>query len=187
MDKLLLHCCCGPCSMYPISFLKSKNTELDMFWFNPNIHPEFEWKRRLDNLRIVASYYNEELIEVGSSLESYWMDCQFLFSFNSRCEMCYDMRIDMVAEYCASHDYRAFTTTLLVSPYQNHEEIVRIANEKAKKYGTKFEYHDFRDGYRTGQDMAREIGLYRQKYCGCILSLEESKYRDKILKSFEEA
>ena len=63
MDKLLLHCCCGPCSMYPISFLKSKNTELDMFWFNPNIHPEFEWKRRLDNLRIVASYYNEELIE----------------------------------------------------------------------------------------------------------------------------
>lgn len=101
--------------------------------------------------------------------------------------MCYDMRIDMVAEYCASHDYRAFTTTLLVSPYQNHEEIVRIANEKAKKYGTKFEYHDFRDGYRTGQDMAREIGLYRQKYCGCILSLEESKYRDKILKSFEEA
>ena len=99
MDKLLLHCCCGPCSMYPISFLKSKNTELDMFWFNPNIHPEFEWKRRLDNLRIVASYYNEELIEVGSSLESYWMDCQFLSSFNSRCEICYDMRIDMVAEY----------------------------------------------------------------------------------------
>ena len=66
-----------------------------------------------------------------------------------------------------------------------HDKIAEISDKKASQYGVKFEYMDFRPGFRQGQDMAREIGLYRQKFCGCIFSLEESKFRDKIYKSFE--
>ena len=104
----------------------------------------------------------------------------------SRCEMCYDIRMDHVAKFAADNGYESFCTTLLVSPYQQHDRIAQISDEKASRYGVKFDYIDFRPGFRQGQDMAREIGLYRQKFCGCIFSLEESKFRDKIYKSFEE-
>ena len=99
--------------------------------------------------------------------------------------MCYDRRMDVVAKYAAEHGYSSFCTTLLVSPYQQHDKIAAVSEQKAEKYGASFEYMDFRPGFRQGQDMAREIGLYRQKYCGCIFSLESSKFRDKIYRSFE--
>lgn len=185
MNKLLLHCCCGPCAMYPISFLQENNVEMDMFWFNPNIHPEFEWNRRLENLEKVASHYNLDLIKLGNCREDYWLSKEYESSFKSRCQMCYDMRLDEIAKYSSENGYDSFTTTLLVSPYQQHDEIARIAKLKAEKYNTSFSYYDFREGFREGQNMARDIGLYRQKYCGCIFSLEESKFKDKILKSFE--
>jgi hypothetical protein len=88
-------------------------------------------------------------------------------------------------KYAAEHGYSSFCTTLLVSPYQQHDKIASVSEQKAEKYGASFEYMDFRPGFRQGQDMAREIGLYRQKYCGCIFSLESSKFRDKIYRSFE--
>ena len=71
--------------------------------------------------------------------------------------------------------YDAFTTTLLVSPYQNHDLLVQVAEEIANKYGIKFLYRDFRPGFREGQNEARELGLYMQKYCGCVFS-EEDRY-----------
>ena len=81
--------------------------------------------------------------------------------------------------------FDAFTTTLFISPYQNHELICETAIKKAQKYNVEFKYFDFRPGFREGQNMAREIGLYRQKYCGCINSLDESDFKEKIYKSFE--
>ena len=99
--------------------------------------------------------------------------------------MCYDVRMDAVAKAAMEGGYTSFSTTLLVSPYQQHDRIAQIASSKADKYGVRFEYMDFRPGFRHGQDLAREIGLYRQKYCGCIFSLEESKFYDKIVRSFE--
>ena len=71
--------------------------------------------------------------------------------------------------------FDAFTTTLLVSPYQNHELLIQVAEEMAEKYGVKFLYRDFRPGFREGQAEARELGLYMQKYCGCVFS-EEDRY-----------
>ena len=99
--------------------------------------------------------------------------------------MCYDIRMDAVARFASENGYDSFCTTLLVSPYQQHETIIRTAEEKAEQYGVKFEYIDFRPGFRKGQNMARDIGLYRQKYCGCIFSLDESEFKEKILRSFE--
>lgn len=182
--SLLLHACCGPCAMYPVDMLLKSDRSLDLYWFNPNIHPEFEWNRRLENLRTVADHYGLILHEEGKCQEEYWRSGEYLKQFGSRCNMCYDVRMDAAARYAAEHGYDAFCTTLLVSPYQQHEVICDTARRKAEKYGVEFEYIDFRPGYREGQNMAREIGLYRQKYCGCTFSLDESKFKDKIFKSF---
>lgn len=184
--SMLLHACCGPCSMYPLELLGTMGKDLDVFWFNPNIQPQFEWDRRYDNLVKAADHYNVRLIRQGEGCEEeYWRSSEYLKEFSSRCEMCYDVRMDAVAKAAMEGGYTSFSTTLLVSPYQQHYRIAQIASSKADKYGVRFEYMDFRPGFRHGQDLAREIGLYRQKYCGCIFSLEESKFYDKIVRSFE--
>lgn len=171
--------------MYPIKSLLENDKELSMYWYNPNIHPEFEWNRRLENLKKVSEHYSLDLIIEEGFMQDYWLSKAYLDEYKSRCEMCYDVRLDNVAKYASMNGFDSFTTTLLVSPYQQHEVIARVAEQKASKYGVSFEYYDFRPGFREGQNMAREIGIYRQKYCGCIYSLEESDFKEKILKSFE--
>ena len=184
--SLLLHCCCGPCAMYPVDLLLKSDRDIDLFWYNPNLHPQFEWDRRLENLGKVAEHYGIKLIISGDGCEEdYWKSESYLNEFPTRCDMCYDRRMDVAAKYAAENGYDSFCTTLLVSPYQQHDKIAAVSEQKAQTYGTSFEYMDFRPGFRQGQDMAREIGLYRQKYCGCIFSLESSKFRDKIYRSFE--
>jgi hypothetical protein len=187
MGRMLLHACCGPCAMYPLNLLTSDGRDLDCFWYNPNIQPQFEFDRRHENLVKACDHFGIKLISEGDKcMEDYWLSKDYLKDFPSRCDMCYDIRMEAAAKFCAENGYESFCTTLLVSPYQQHNKIARISEKKASKYGVKFEYIDFRPGFRQGQDMAREIGLYRQKFCGCIFSLEESKFRDKIYKSFEE-
>ena len=171
--------------MYPADFLIKNDVEFDMFWFNPNIHPKFEYERRLANLKIVSEHYCKKLIVDDLFSQELWDNRLFDEKGITRCEMCYDIRLDEIAKFASENGYDSFSTTLLVSPYQQHELICETAQKKAQIYGVKFEYYDFRPGFREGQNMAREIGLYRQKYCGCIMSLEESKFRDKIYKSFE--
>ncbi len=184
--KLLIHCCCGPCSMYPFKLLISAGITPDCFWFNPNIHPKFEWDRRLSNLQKACDSFEFRLIKGDDRCEEeYWRSKAYLEQFKSRCEMCYDTRMEAVAKYCADNGYDSFCTTLLVSPYQQHDRIARISAEKADKYGVKFFYVDFRPGFRYGQRLAKEIDLYRQKYCGCCFSLDESEFKDKIIRSFE--
>ena len=182
--SMLLHACCGPCSMYPQSFLHDEGISYDMLWYNPNIHPEFEWNRRHENLQKAADHYGVRLISEGECLEDYWRGKTYLDEFGSRCAMCYDIRMDFTARFAAENGYDSFSTTLLVSPYQNHDLIAEVCRNKADKYGVAFSYFDFRPGFRQGQNMAREIGLYRQKYCGCIFSLDESEFKDKIIRSF---
>lgn len=185
--SMLLHACCGPCAMYPVDMLLESGKELDLFWYNPNIHPEFEWNRRLENLHKCADHFDVILIEGGDEcMQDYWEGRSYLTDYDSRCHMCYDIRLDNVARYASEHGYDSFSTTLLVSPYQQHEVIIRTAEAKAEEYGVKFDYIDFRPGFRQGQQMARDLGLYRQKYCGCIFSLDESEFKEKILKSFEQ-
>ena len=87
--------------------------------------------------------------------------------------------VETFLKICQEHGYDAFTTTLLVSPYQNHEALIEVAKTMAEKYGIEFLYRDFRVGFREGQNKARELGLYMQKYCGCIFS-EEDRYAKQI-------
>ncbi len=92
--------------------------------------------------------------------------------------------MEETAKYAKENGFDCFCTTLFVSPYQQHEMIKKVCEEMAQKYGVGFLYRDFREGFREGQNTARELGLYRQKYCGCVFS-EESRYNSHIKKDLE--
>lgn len=182
--KVLLHTCCAPCSVYCIDSLRAENIEPTLFWYNPNIHPFMEYKARRDCLRDYTSRVGVELI----LKEEYGLDefCRNVIDkLDSRCvDYCYPKRLAETVRYAAENGYGAFSTTLLVSPYQKHDEIVTICEKLARDFGVEFLYRDFRVGFREGQEKARELGLYLQKYCGCVFS-EEDRYRKQIKKDLK--
>lgn len=170
--KLLLHTCCAPCSVYCIDSLRGEGIEPTVYWFNPNIHPYMEYKLRRDCLReYTKSIGIEAIFQENYGLSDF---CKNVVSdLENRCQKyCYPVRLEQTAKYAKENGYDSFSTTLLVSPYQNHEMLRKVAEEMAKKYDVTFVYRDFRVGFRQGQAKARELGLYRQKYCGCIFSEE---------------
>lgn len=184
--KLLMHTCCAPCSVYCIKTLRNENIEPTVYWYNPNIHPYTEYKLRRDCLKEYTASINVKAI----FQEEYGLDnfCKNVIGdLKNRCvNYCYRVRLEQTAEYAKENGYDAITTTLLVSPYQKHEELKQICEEIAKRYGLEFLYRDFRVGFREGQAEAREAGLYMQKYCGCIFS-EEDRYYNRIKKDKEES
>lgn len=177
--KLLLHTCCGPCTIYPLSVLKAQDHEVTAYFNNPNIHPYKEFQRRLNTLKEYADA--EELTLVA---EDQYGLTEFLrkvtFKENIRCPICYEMRLEKTAQYAAENGFDGFTTTLLYSRYQNHGVIVDTCKKLAVSHSLIFHYEDFRAGWQQGIDMSIEKDMYRQPYCGCIYS-EQERY-DKILR-----
>lgn len=175
MKKLLLHTCCAPCSTYVIARLRQEGYEdITSYWYNINIHPYTEYKQRLETLKEYTKSIGIPLIvEDNYGIREFTK--AVVEDIDNRCSFCYRSRLEKTVQYAKEHGYDAFTTTLLVSPYQKHDLIIQIAKELAEKYDIEFIYFDFREGFRLGQQMAREAGLYMQKYCGCIYS-EESRY-----------
>lgn len=168
--KLLMHTCCAPCSIYCIDSLREEKIEPVVYWYNPNIHPYMEYKQRRDTLKEYTKKIGVHAIfEEEYGLREFTKNV--IEDLQNRCSnYCYKVRLEKTASYAKENGYDAFTTTLLVSPYQNHEILKQIGEELAKKYGIEFVYRDFRIGFRQGQQKAREQGLYMQKYCGCIFS-----------------
>lgn len=179
--KLLMHTCCAPCSVYCIDSLRKENIEPIIYWYNPNIHPYMEYKQRRDTLKEYTKSINVQAIfEEDYGLREFVKNV--VENLDNRCvNYCYPVRLDKTARYAKENGYDFFTTTLLVSPYQNHEALKEIGDKIAKKYGVGFLYRDFRIGFKQGQQKARELGLYIQKYCGCVFS-EESRYAKQIEK-----
>ena len=101
---------------------------------------------------------------------------------NLRCEYCYISRLEKVFEYAKKNGYTHVTTTLLISPFQKHDVIRKVCESLAKKYDVIFLYKDYRPLFEEGQQKAKELGMYRQKYCGCIYSIDEGGYRIDIKK-----
>ncbi|MDO5565956.1 MAG: epoxyqueuosine reductase QueH [Planctomycetia bacterium] len=171
-NDLLLHICCAPCSIACIDSLRAESLEMDGFWFNPNIHPYTEYKARKETLISYAQQINLNLILEGEyGLRPFVR--KIYPHLEERCEVCYRWRLEKTAQYASEHGYTSFSTTLLISPYQKHELIIAVGKEMAARYNIAFLYRDFRPFFRSGQNKARELGLYRQKYCGCIFSEEE--------------
>lgn len=179
--KLLMHTCCAPCSVYCIDELRNENIEPTVFWYNPNIHPYTEYKARRDCLKeYTKSIRIEAIFEEEYGLDEFCKNV--IGDLPNRCtNYCYKIRLEKTVKYAKENGYDAFTSTLFVSPYQNHEALKKICEELARKYNIEFLYRDFRIGFRQGQKKARELGLYMQKYCGCIFS-EEERYAKKIEK-----
>lgn len=179
--KLLMHTCCAPCSVYCIDSLRKEGIEPNLYWFNPNIHPYIEYKTRRDTLIEYAKSINVNLIVHNNyGLQEFCKNVSD--DIENRClKYCYIVRLEETAKYAKKHGYDAFTSTLFVSIYQKHEEMKKICEMLAKKYDIDFLYRDFRVGFREGQNKARELGLYMQKYCGCIFS-EEERYSKQIKK-----
>jgi hypothetical protein len=178
--KILLHTCCGPCTIYPLSRLRSQGHQVTGYFYNPNIHPFQEFTKRLAALRALATEEGfDVLYEERYGLQEYLR--QVVFKERERCGICYAMRLAEVARLAVAQGFDAFSTTLLYSRYQQHDEIRRQGEELAHRLGLVFQYEDFREGWQEGIDRSRAMGLYRQPYCGCIYS-EQERYDKKMKK-----
>lgn len=175
--KLLLHTCCAPCSVYCIDSLRKENIEPTVYWYNPNIHPYMEYKARRDCLKeYTKSIGINAIFEEDYGLDEFCKNVSN--SLNTRCvNYCYPVRLRKTFEYAKQNGFDSVSTTLLYSIYQKHDFIKAYCEKLAEEYGIEFLYRDFRDGFWVGHDKARELGLYMQKYCGCIFS-EESRYNN---------
>ena len=176
--KLLMHVCCAPCSVYCIEELRNEGIEPTLYWYNPNIHPYMEYKARRDCLKEYANIINVKAIFE----EEYGLDlfCKNVISnLNSRCvNYCYPVRLKKTFEYAKKYGYDTVTTTLLYSIYQQHDYIKQLMEQYSKEYKIDFLYRDFRIGFWKGHQKAHDLGLYMQKYCGCIFS-EEMRYYNR--------
>ncbi len=178
--KLLLHVCCAPCSTYTVTKLREQGIDVSGYFYNPNIHPYREFKKRLDTMKEFAAKIDFDLqTEADYGLTEYLR--KVVFNEKQRCSICYDMRLEKTAEQAAKTGADAFSSTLLYSRYQKHENIIATCNKMAEKYGVEFYYDDFRQGWQEGIDKAIEMDLYRQPYCGCIYS-EQERYDNRLKK-----
>lgn len=175
--KLLVHMCCAPCSVYPVSVIEQEGIEFEGLFYNPNIHPIEEFIKRKENVEKLSQLKGFPVTYMDDYMQETWE--KHNGPDEQRCNMCYSLRLDKVAATAIEKGFDAFTTSLLVSPYQKHELIKELGEKFAKKYGIEFFYRDFRPGFRQGQQQAKELGLYRQKFCGCIISYNESLNRAK--------
>ena len=180
----LLHTCCAPCSIYCISHLRQEGIAPTSYWYNPNIHPYTEYRSRKVTLEEYAKSIQLPLI-VDNTYGLRFFVKAVIDDLEHRCSYCYQVRLEQTAHYAAEHHFDSFSTTLLVSPYQNHDALIAAGETAAEKYGIPFLYRDFRIGFQKGQAEAKQLGLYMQKYCGCIFS-EEERYRWKQLKKEKE-
>ena len=173
--KLLLHACCAPCSIQCVQALADEDLRPTLFWYNHNIHPYTEYRSRLDALQNFSKDKDLSLvIEDEYGLQPFIKAVSVVDAEEGkRCIICYRMRLEKTAIFAAANGYDAFSTSLLISPYQNHELIKAIGEELAAAQGIEFLYRDFRSFFRISQKQAREAGYYMQKYCGCIFSEEE--------------
>ena len=175
--KTLMHICCAPCANRPIESLRQEGIELAGFWYNPNIHPYTEYRSRKTCLEDYAREISLPLVVVNDYGLRQFVQ-HVADNIDGRCAYCYRVRMEETARYAAEHGYDQFTSTLFVSPYQNHELMRQICEQMAEKYGVKYLHRDFSPRFREGQDKARELGLYMQNYCGCVFS-EEDRYRKR--------
>ena len=172
--KLLMHACCAPCSVYCIDTLRKEGIEPTIYWYNPNIHPYKEYEARRDCLKEYTSSIGVNcIIEDEYGLDEFCKNVSD--DLNNRCSnYCYPIRLRKTFEYAKENGYDAVSTTLLYSIYQNHDFIKAYSEKLSKEYGIDFLYRDFRYGFWEGHDKAKELGLYMQKYCGCVFSEEDS-------------
>jgi epoxyqueuosine reductase len=173
--KLLLHVCCGPCGSAAIPVWRGKDAEVTGFFLNPNIHPFLEFRRRLVGARDVAATLGVPLKEEPLYDPEWWFS-EVSKGKGTRCSRCIALRLERTAKEAAAGCHEAFSTTLSISPWQDHGAIQDGGERAARLHGVRFIYEDLRAFYPESRRLSREWGIYRQKYCGCLIS-EWERYR----------
>ena len=173
--KILLHICCAPCATAVLENLRSDGYDVTGFFYNPSIHPWKEFKRRLEALKEWAPSVDLPFVyQDDYPLEN---NIRMLLDGENRCFSCFLDRMEKTAEQASENGIKLFTSTLSVSPYQNHELLMDAGEKASRLDGVEFLYRDFRSSYRRSIELSREAGIYRQPYCGCVFS-----ERDRYLK-----
>jgi len=175
--KILLHICCGPCSLYPLHSLRTAGHDVTGFFYNHNIHPYQEYSRRLNAAREMAEQENLTLL-VHDDYDLEGFLAAVANSPETRCGYCYSSRLKATAAKARSLGFEAFSASLLYSRYQRHDEIRQLGEQFGREFGVEFLYQDFRPGWQEGIRLSKEMGLYRQQYCGCIYS-EKDRYHPR--------
>lgn len=176
--KLLMHICCSNCAVLPLQHYLLEGADITGLWFNPNIHPFTEYTARLDSLRRLSGIWGVDVEYVDDyALDNFLK--QTVGQGSKRCAACYMMRLEKTAETAKKMGMKGFTTSLLASPYQKFDMIIEVGRETGKRYGIEFHYEDLRKGWHTSRGLSSELGLYRQKYCGCIYSEMERYVKKK--------
>lgn len=178
---LLLHSCCGPCSTVPLERLRDRFDTV-VFFYGPNIHPRKEYLLRLEGQRSVCGRLGIELVE-GPYRPADWgravRPYRDLPEGSLRCESCYRLRMLKTARLARERGFDFFAVTLTVSRHKNSKVLERIGREVARSEGVVYLAEDFKkqDGYNQSVRRSRELGLRRQDYCGCSISLTEALSR----------
>ena len=170
--QILMHICCGPCAVYPLQQLRRHGHEVVGFFYNPNIHPFQEFRRRLEAVEQFGAHTGTPI-----EIDPHYGLIEFLqmvvFHEQERCARCSMLRLRHTVQTAAARGIEAFSTTLLYSKYQNHQLLIDQGEQLAREYGVRFYYEDFRLGWQQGREESIRMGLYRQPYCGCIYSEQE--------------
>ncbi len=176
--KTLLHICCAPCANQCVETLRFDAFEVTGFWYNPNIHPFTEYRSRRNCLREYAAAVDLPVLERDDyGLRPFVR--AVAADIGHRCVQCYEMRLFETARQAKEGGFDSFTSSLFISPYQNHDLLRETAQQAAEAYGVAFLYRDFRPYFQAGQAYAREHGFYMQKYCGCVFSEQERYLKPK--------
>lgn len=171
--NILLHICCAPCAIFPVEELKKPGHKIAGFFYNPNIHPYSEYLKRKAEVEKYSKEAGVNVIYSDYDLNNYFQHIVYNEDMNNRCPVCWWLRLAKTVTFARENGFEAFTTTLIGSPYQDHDAIKVICEEVAKNTGLKFYYKDFRTGFKKAHDLAKSKGMYCQNYCGCVFSERE--------------
>ena len=178
MERVLLHICCGPCSITTIEALRDRGLEVTGLFYNPNIHPLTEYAKRRDGCLEVAERLGVRVIVKDDEYEPQAWFRAVAHRENNRCFHCYALRMERTASIAKNGGFDHFTTTLLYSKYQKHDVIAGLGRDLATAR-TRFLYADFREGWQEGIDRSKAWEIYRQQYCGCLYS-ENERYKREL-------
>ncbi len=185
--KLFIHSCCAPCSSYVLEYL-SKYFDLSLFYYNPNIYPEEEYTRRVEEqqslIRAMSLDSRVAFLQGDYRPQDYYTAVKGLEAEpegGERCFVCYELRLREAAQLAKEGGYDYFTTTLSISPHKNADKLNEIGQKLAKEYGVLYLPSDFKkkNGYKRSIELSEEYGLYRQDYCGCVYSMRSREKENR--------
>lgn len=179
MSRILLHICCGPCAIHPVTQLKEQGYDVVGLFYNPNIHPLQEYLKRRDAARETAEKLGFKLIIKDDEYNPQDYFRAVTHRENNRCFLCYAQRLEKTRSIAKRGGFDAFSTTLLYSKFQKHETIQTLGRDIAGNGAPAFLYQDFRLGWDHGVQTSKEWNIYRQQYCGCLYS-EFERYKKEL-------